>query len=410
MTIFKTGSILVKVNKLEKDKKIGIGVIGCGSIAEIAHLPSISKCPDVELIAVCDTNEKTATSAAKKWKAKAYYTDYKKMLEERKDLNAVVIASPPNVHCEQGIACAEAGLHVLIEKPLAVTNREAWDIVNACRKAKVKIMVGCDRRFWPQNQWAKKLIEEGIIGKVMMGRATMHEHVKFYQENIAFTDFRLHPEIAGGSAVADTGAHAIDLLVWLIDSPVKRVIGIAERRVLPEENWGKCDDTAVIMMEHENRAISYVSCNRFTPAVSQFTELYGTMGTILTCSDATNPFQTAPLAVYTDKDYEYNELPEIIRKYRWPHIFWAEDLITHPVQKRWVSIYPPREPNNYYYLFQHFLDCIINDKEPLTKGEDGARAVEVMCAVFKSMETKGWVDLPLKEEVVPPYYTPYYRK
>jgi len=390
--------------------KIGIGVIGCGSIAELAHFPSIKRAKNVELIAVCDTNEEIAKRAKEKWGAKAWYTDYEKMLKERDDLKAVVIASPPKFHCEQGIACAEKGLHLLIEKPLAVTNKEAWDIVNTAKENKVKLMVGCDRRFWPQNQWAKNLIEEGGIGKVMMGRATMHEHVKFYQENIAFTDFRLHPEIAGGSAVSDTGAHAIDLLIWLIGSPVKRVIGIADRRVLDERRWGKCDDTAVIMMEHENGALGYVSCNRFSPVVSQFTEVYGDEGTIFTSSDAQNPYQTAPLAVYTTKDYEYEDLPEIIRKYRWPQIFWAEDLITHPVSKRWVSIYPPREPNNYFYLCQHFIDCIVNDKEPLTKGEDGAQAVEVMCAVFKSMETKGWVDLPLEEEVVPPYYKPERRK
>ena len=392
------------------EKKIGMAVIGCGSIAELAHFPSISRTSEIELVAVCDINEGTAREAAKKWNGKSWYTDYEKMFSERDDIDAVVIASPPKFHREHGVTAAKKGVHILLEKPLAVTNYEAWDIVNAAKENKVKLMVGCDRRFWRQNQWAKELIEEEVIGKVMMGRATMHEHVRFYQDNIAKTDFRLHPEIAGGSAVADTGAHAIDLLIWLIGSPVKRVTGIADRRVLDEKRWGKCDDTAVIMMEHENGALGYVSCNRFTPAVSQFTELYGDEGTILTTSDATNPFQTAPLAVFTNKDYEHENLPEIIRKYRWPQIFWAEDMITHPVQKRWVSIYPPREPNNYYYLCQHFLDCIINDKEPLTKGEDGARAVEVMCAVFKSMETKGWVDLPLKEEVIPPYYQPERRK
>ena len=374
--------------------KIGIAVIGCGSIAELAHLPSIKSSENVELIAVCDANEETAKKAKEKWGAKAAYTDYKKMLDERDDLQAVVIASPPKFHSVQAVACAKNGLHLLVEKPLAVTNKEAWDMVAAAKENKVKLMVGCDRRFWRQNQWAKELINDGVIGKVMMGRATMHEHVAFYQDNIAFSDFRLRAEIAGGSAVSDTGAHAIDLLIWLIGSPVKRVTGIAERKVLDEKKWGKCDDTAVIMMEHENGALGYVSCNRFTPAVSQFTELYGVEGTIMTTSDAANPFQTAPLAVFTNKDYEQKDLPEIIRKYRWPQIFWAEDLITHPVQKRWVSIYPPREPNNYYYLCQHFIDCIVNDKEPLTTGEDGARAVEVMCAVFKSMETKAWVELP----------------
>ncbi len=386
--------------------KIGMGVIGCGSIAEIAHLPSIDRTPGVELIATCDTDEARAREAAEKWGAHAWHTDYEKMLDEQhNNLDAVIIASPPNVHCEQGVAVAEAKLHLIVEKPLAVTNREAWDIVEACKKAGVKLMVGCDRRFWLQNQWAKQLVEDDVIGKVMMGRATMHEHVRFYQDNFAKTDFRLKPEIVGGSAVSDTGAHAIDLLIWLLGSRVKRVVGVAKRNVLPE-SYSKADDTAVIMMEHENGAFGYVSCNRFTPAVSQFTELYGDEGTIMTTSDATNPYQTAPLAVFTNRDYEHNKIPEIIRKYRWPQIFWAEDLMTHPVQKRWVSIYPPREPNNYDRLCQHFLDCLINDKKPLVSGEDGAHAIEVMCGVFKSMETGGWVELPLKEEVIPPLYKP----
>lgn len=83
-----------------------------------------------------------------------------------------------------------------------------------------------------------------------------------------------------------------------------------------------------------------------------------------------------------------------------------EDIINRPVQKRWYSIIPPREPNNYTNMTRHFMDCIINDKKPLVSGEDGARAIEVKCAVFKSMETGAWVDLPLKEEVVPPHYNP----
>jgi len=385
-------------------KKIGIGVIGCGSITEIAHFPSIKDNPETELITVCDVDEKRAREVAEKWEAKVWYTDYKEMLL-KEEIDAVVVASPPKFHREHGIAAAKAGAHALIEKPLACTNREAWDIVDAFKKAKTKLLVGCDRRYWLQSQWAKELIEDGVIGRVAMGKATMHEGWELYQGKIARTDFRLRPEIAGGAAIADTGAHAIDLLVWLLGSPVKRVVGIAKRALTPE-SYSKCDDIAMILMEHENGAFGYVSCNRFSPVASHFTELYGDEGTIFLGSDSTNPYQTAPLAVFTNKDYEYSQLPEIIRKYRWPQLFWAEDLISHPIQKRWIPIYPPKEPNNYQHLWRHFIDCIINDKEPLTKGEDGARVVEVICAVFKSMETGGWVDLPLKEEVIPPHYQP----
>ena len=384
--------------------QVRFGVVGCGSIAEIAHFPSIQRTAGAELVAVCDINEKTAKKAKERWGAKKYYTDYHEMFAGAK-MDAVIIATPNNVHRNQAIAAAQAGLHMIVEKPLAITNTEAWDMVNACEQAKVKLMVGCDRRFWTQNQWAKKLVEDGIIGNLLMSRASLHEHWYNYQNHIAFTKFRLDCSVAGGAAICDTGAHAIDLLTWLNGCKVKRVVGIAQRAAMPE-SYTLCDDLAALMLEFENGAHGYVSCNRFSPAVSQATELYGTEGTIYTATDATNPFQSWPMAVFTSKKYNIKEYPEILENFRWPELFWVEDHIGEHVRNRWVPICPPRHPNNYERMWEHFYDCILNDKEPLTKGQDGARAVEVMCAVFKSMETGGWVELPLKEEVIPPQYKP----
>ena len=383
-------------------RKYKFGIVGCGSIAEIAHLPSIKKTPEAELEAVCDIDPKRVKEVAEKWGAKYTFTDYREMFKKVK-LDAVVIATPNNMHRNQAIAAAKAGVHIVVEKPLAITNKEAWDIVDTCKRYGVKLMVGCDRRFWTHNQWAKQLIEEGVIGQVLMSRASLHEHWYNYQNYVAKTDFRLHCDIAGGAAISDTGAHAIDLLTWLNGSRVKRTVGIAKRLAMPE-SYTLCDDTTWILLEFENGAYGCVSCNRFSPAVSQVTELYGTEGTIFTCTDATNPFQSWPMAVFTNKDYNIEDLPDIIKNYRWPQLFWVEDIINRPLQKRWVPICPPRSPNNYENMTRHFMDCVINDKEPLVSGEDGARSIEVMCAVFKSMETNSWVELPLKEEVIPPNY------
>jgi len=265
--------------------------------------------------------------------------------------------------------------------------------------------VGCDRRFWTHNQWAKELIDEGVIGRVLMSRSCLHEHWYNYQNHVAKTTFRLDCKVAGGAALNDTGAHAIDLLTWLNGSRVKRVVGVAKRLAMPE-SYTLCDDTALVMMEYENGAVGTISCNRFSPAVNQCTELCGTEGTIFTATDATNPFQSWPMAVFTNRDYTVDTLPQVLKDYRWPELFWVEDIIDENVRKRWIPICPPKRPSNYERMTAHYLDCFINDKPPLVSGEDGARAVEVMCAALKSMETSGWVDLPLKEEVIPPYYEP----
>ena len=131
--------------------QIRMGVIGCGSIAEIAHFPSIDRCPEAKLVAVCDINPDSAKSAASRWGAENWFTDYRDMYQKAK-LDAVVIATPNNLHRNQAVAAARSGVHVVVEKPLAVTNVEAWDIVRACKEAGVKLMVGCDRRFWTHNQ------------------------------------------------------------------------------------------------------------------------------------------------------------------------------------------------------------------------------------------------------------------
>jgi predicted dehydrogenase len=385
-------------------REIKMGILGCGSIAEIAHFPSIAKCKEAKLVAVCDTDADRAQAAAKKWGAEQWFTDYHEMYEKSK-LDALVIATPNNGHRNQAVLAAKAGINLIVEKPLAVTNVEAWDIVNACREAKVKLLVGCDRRFWIHNQWARELIQSGVIGNLLMSRACLHEHWYNYQNHVAKTDFRLHCDVAGGAAVNDTGAHAIDLLTWLNGSKVKRAVGVAKRLAMPA-SYTLCDDTALLMVEYENGAFGTVSCNRFSPAVNQVTELCGTEGTIFTCTDATNPYQSWPMAVFTSKQYSIDTLPKIIKDYRWPELFWVEDIINTTIRNRWVPICPPRSPNNYERMTAHFLDCLINDKEPLVSGEDGARAVEVMCAVLKSMETGAWVDLPVTEEVIPPFFKP----
>lgn len=392
-----TGAATYAVN--EASRRVRMGVIGCGGVAWMAHLSNIESNPLTELVSVCDVNAQRLSATVAKWRVKSSYRDYQEMLA-KEHLDAVVIATPNFLHREQGIAAAEAGLHVLIEKPLACTNKEAWDIVGACEKSNKKLMVGCDRRFWLQSEMAKKLIDDGFIGKVVMSRATMHELNTPYQENIAFTDYRLRPEESGSGTLFDQGSHKVDLIRWLVGRDVQRVIGSARTMLMPP---GRPDDVAWLTMEFEDGTTGSVSTNRFSPAVSEVTELYGTDGTIYLCSDAINPYQSAPLAVYTGREHDWDDLPDLIKKYRYPQSFFFEDLISHPIPKRWITITPPREWS-YYRMLTHFAECVLFDGTPMVTGSDGAQVVEIMCGVFKSMETNSWVDLPLGEEVIPPLY------
>lgn len=387
--------------------KVGAAVIGTGSIAEIAHFPSIKNLPQVDLIAVADVVEDKVKSAAKRWGAKAWYTDYQGMLK-RDDVDVVIVATPNSQHYEQAMAAMQAGLHVIVEKPLAVTNGQAWKMVEMSKKAGVRLMTGTNQRFWLPNEIGKGLVTQGMIGDVKMGRTSLHEGWNLYHEEISHTPFRAQAELAGAGAIFDLGAHRVDLLLWLMGSKPKRMTGIVKRIGTPEA-YTNLDDAYVILIEFENGSIGFVSGDRFSPAVSNIQELYGTDGTMFLSTEATNPFQSAPLALYSNKDYTWDELPEIVQKYRYPINFWAEDLAGEHVQKRWMTITPPREWS-YTRMWDHFADCILTGKEPIMKAEDGAIAMDVMCGTFVAFEQGSWLDLPLKEEVVPPMYKPFYKE
>lgn len=386
-------------------RQIGVGIIGAGSIAEIGHCPSIAALPNAKLAALCDINKEILERMTKKWNPEKSYSDYHALLED-KNVEVVIVGTPNRYHAQQAIDAMRAKKHVIVEKPFACTHDEAWEMVKVARKEGVFLMAGTNQRFWEQNRIARQLIDEGFIGEPRMGRSSLHEGWGLYHEQLSFTKFRADPKEAGAGALFDLGAHRADLLVYLMNSMPKRVIGIIKRQCTPAE-YTTLDDSFWIMIEFENGATGVISGDRYSPAVSNISEIYGSEGTIFTGSEATNPFQSAPLAVFTNKNFRQSELPEIVREYRYPQLFWSEDIMQPDgfVPKRWVPIYPKRGWS-YKYMLEHFLDCVENDKEPSLTPEVSAIVTDVLIGAYKSMETGSWVDIPLTENYIVPMYDP----
>ena len=381
--------------------RLGIGVIGCGSIAELAHFPSIAKFPDLELVAICDPNPNLVSRTANKWHPRTTFADYRSMIDAG-DLDVVIVASPNRYHFEHASAAIAAGLHVYVEKPMCCTNLEAWTLVKAAKERGVTLTVGCNQRFWLQHEWAKQLIEDGVVGEVKLVRSSLHETWHLYQDNVALSDYRVRASEAVSGTLFDQGSHRADLAMWLMGSRPKRVVGVACNVADPTMD-GPMDDLAIAMVEATNGAFGIVTSDKFSPVVSNLTEVYGTEGMLFASSEAINPFQTVPLAVYTARDYVWESLPDLLRKYRYPSAFWVTDLVTRPLEKKWISIVPPREWS-FTRMMDDFLTAILEGRAPRVTAEDGAWTMEVLCGVFKSMSTGGWVDLPMREEVVPPFY------
>jgi len=140
-----------------KSKNIKGGIIGCGRITRDAHIPVFRKPKEVKIIAVCDINEKISTETAKKFGIPGVYGNFSSMLREE-DLDFIDICSPPQTHCQLVLQAMEAGLHILVEKPMAINLNEAEEMITSSEKNNVKLCEIHNFSFNPIIQKAKSLI------------------------------------------------------------------------------------------------------------------------------------------------------------------------------------------------------------------------------------------------------------
>jgi len=370
-------------------KKVGIGVIGCGEIAYQAHLSCYKRIPEVDLIAVADIVPERAKAAAEEFGAKFWYSDYRKLLD-RDDIDAVSIATPHGTHAEIAIHAAEAGKHMLCEKPLATNVKEADAMINAAKKGGVKLMTGYQNRFTPLFQKIKELLDKEAIGQVYeistIGSSWHSAAPWFYQkeksgggiglDSIIYTAYEWNCWIGKVDSVyafCDTRFPEREATEhWLPPNikteASKSVISLRKIRVKVT-----VEDSFSCLIRFVNGAVGliYRSWASRARVGERLSEIDGSDGCIIYNS----PMLTGlgiDLAVKTIRD-----LPGLLQD--------------------WNYIQLPRlahgEP--WFLRAKHFVDCIIQDKEPIVTGEDGRNAVEVVQAAYISSSERKPVKLPL---------------
>ncbi len=345
--------------------QIGCGVIGAGAIAEIVHLPTYKTMPHTKLIAVCDADEKRAKVMAEKFGAEIWFTDYTKILE-RGDIDAVSICTPNFLHREHAVAAANAGKHVLLEKPMAPTLKECDEIISACRKARVKLMIGVNSRFEPVNQRVKKLIDEGVIGKIFQIRY----HAAYagpYDFWPAVSEWFFDASKVGGGCLMDAGVHFIDLLRWFLGD-ISSVCAIGGNIVKSI----KGEDNALVLLTFKGGALGELDVSwTYSLRGKKYdlrAEILGTDGGIFIKDPP------SPLTIYSERKV--------------PQILMGQVNLDIPTTTAEVMAFQRRK-------VEHFIESILEDKEPLVTGEDGKAVVEVVLASYESMKNGRKVNLPL---------------
>lgn len=336
------------------------GVIGAGGIARRRTIPEgIAKAKNAELVAVMDIDEKITKDVADEYKVKAY-TKEEELLDD-KNVQAVYIATPVNLHCKQIIAAANKEKHILCEKSMAMTVEECEKMIKVCRDANVKLGLGYMMRFHTIHTKIKEMIQQGLLGRIVMARAQLS---CWYPEIQGA--WRQKKELGGGGSLIDMGIHCIDLLEFILDSKVAEVSCFTGNLIQKYE----VEDTAIVMMRFENSAQGVVdNCFSIPDESSKnMLEIYGTNGSVL-CKGTIGQGDGGEAISYIE---------EVGKQY-------GADQKREPVSSS--KMINPKPINTYQAEIEHFSDCIINDTEPSISGEDGMWSQRVGLACYESAST-----------------------
>ncbi|QUH28875.1 Gfo/Idh/MocA family oxidoreductase [Vallitalea guaymasensis] len=349
--------------------KLKAGIIGCGGIANGKHMPSIKKVDQIEMVAFCDIIEERAVEASKKFGTEnaKHYTDYKKMLSDN-NLDVVYVCTPNREHSFITIDALEAGCHVMCEKPMAKTVKEAEEMLEAAKRTGKKLTIGYQNRFRADSQYLKKSCERGDLGDVYFAKA----HA-IRRRAVPTWGVFLNEEEQGGGPLIDIGTHALDLTLWCMDNyKPKRVVGTTYKKLGDQKDtgnaWGdwKQDEFTV-----EDSAFGFVTMENGATI-------------ILESSWALNTLETGEAKTTLCGTKAGADMKDGLR-------INGADLGKLYVKKPGLSadgvdFYEGDSNNPAEVEAQSFVDCIINDTEPVVKPEQALVVTKILEAIYKSAE------------------------
>jgi predicted dehydrogenase len=384
-------------------KEVGIGLIGyafmgkthSNAYRQVAHFFD----PEVKpmLRAICGRNEANVQKAAANLGWESYETDYRRLIE-RDDIDIIDVSSPGNEHMPMAIAAAQAGKTVFCEKPLGNSLDEAKQMMEAVQSTNVVNMVCFNYRRVPAIALAKRMVEDGTLGKIY------HFRARYLQDWIADPNFplvwRLNKEVAGSGALGDIGAHIIDIGHFLIGN-ITNVCATTEtfikQRPLQAATTGTeglgaraseemgevtVDDAALFLGRFDNGALGSFEATRFALGRKNYNtfEINGSRGSVAFNFERMN-----------ELEYFNNEDPEDRRGFR--TIYATEES-----QPYAGAYWPPGHIIGYEHTFINTVYDLLNGhargESPHPDFRAGAQCNAVLDMVAKAAESKQWEEVP----------------
>lgn len=341
------------------EKVLGFGIIGCGMIARW-HANAIKSIPGVRLVAVTDTYEQFRKAFAKEYEVKDF--DSVEDMLKSSEIDVICICTPSGLHAPLAIQAAEAGKHVIVEKPMALTLKEADDVIKAVEENNVKMAVISQLRFTPAVMKIKETVDSGALGKLVCGDIYM----KYYrsQEYYDKGGWRGTWKMDGGGALMNQGIHGIDLLLYMM-GPVKSVFAYARTLARKIE----VEDTASAVVEFKNGAVGVIQgTTSVFPGAPRRLEICGDKGTIVLEEDS-----------ITSWCIEGQEIPEDVK------LGHTENMSASNPSAFGIE--------GHIKQISDMVDAIKNDRKPMVDQYDGKRPVELIVSIYEASRTGKPVEL-----------------
>ncbi len=345
---------------MKRRDKRGVAILGYGYMGSM-HLDAFRLIDETPVIGVWGRDPSSAKEFAKKHGIRPYGSLDALLKDE--EVAIVDVCTPSDTHAGLSVRALEAGKHVLVEKPLALSLRDADRMIEAAEKTNLKLMVAHVLRFFSDYMRMKELVDKGTIGDIAIARAFRGGSLPPW--NLSwFADIN-----RSGGAVVDLSIHDVDFLIWCFKQPVSRVYAKAEH--LTHKDMTSHDFT-LINMRFDGGGIAFIEGSFALPKQFPFTmrmELSGTKGMVQL--DNQTP---TPIKLYSGSGTQAFA-PEVLH--------WKPTL--HPL---------PLDP--FYREIRHFVDCVIDDKRPLTDAAESRKSLEVCLAALRSAKEGAPIKLPLE--------------
>ncbi|MBU1975633.1 MAG: Gfo/Idh/MocA family oxidoreductase [Nanoarchaeota archaeon] len=345
----------------DNTRKYKVALVGCGRISS-KHFNAIKQIPELKLIAVCDINKEKAEKAAKEQGCTAF-TDYENMLDTAKP-NVVSICTPNYLHPEQTIMAARKKIHVLTEKPIALSLEDARNMVWECKDNEVELFVVKQNRHNPPMRKIKEAMERGRFGKPYLCSVT----VRWQRPQEYYEQDDWHGKLSkDGGMLINQASHHIDAMRWLM-GPVESVIGVGATLGRKIET----EDTALAIVKFKSGALGVIEATTLTYPhnLEGSITIQGEKGTAKVGGTALNKID-----LWHFKDFNNDD---------------------DNIKNIGVMNPPDVYGSSHIDVFKNVVDCLVHNKKCDVDGMEGTKSLEMIHAIYKSHRTGKEVKFPLE--------------